>query len=171
MALLHFGIFHSNSTSGFRRRLGQVNLHAVAGGLDVADVHLAREGGRPEPCDGPATGVERQVIAGSLVEPARRHDPGVLVVEVALLRSRDRRLVPRVALIDGIAERIGLDEGLAAIPVVVEGTAEQNADVQVDVNEIGGHQLAVHDHARGDEHRDCPSRSCSCRCNRRPRDR
>ena len=131
-----------------RRRLRQVDLHAVAGGLDVADVHQARERRRPEPRERPAAGVERQVIAGPLVEPARRHDPGVLAVEVALLRPRDRRLVPRVALVDGIAERVGLDERLAAFPVVVERAAEQDADAQVDVDQVGGDQLAVDDDAR-----------------------
>ena len=40
------------------------------------------------------------------VEPARRHDPAVLVVEVALLRLRDRVLVPGVTPVDRVAERV-----------------------------------------------------------------
>ena len=63
MALLHFGIFHSNSTSGFGRRFRQDDLHAVSGGLDIADIHQARQRGGPEPCNRPAAGVQRQMIA------------------------------------------------------------------------------------------------------------
>ncbi len=98
------------------RRLGQVDLDAVAGRLDVADVHQPRQRRGPEPGDRAAAGVERQVVAGPLVEPARRHDPGVLAVEVALLRPRRRRLVPRMPPVDRVAERVGLDEHLARPP-------------------------------------------------------
>ena len=58
--------------------------------------------------------------------------------------------------IDRIAERIAADEGLAVVPVVVIGAAEQDADLQVDVDEVGGDQLAVDDDARRDEHGAAP---------------
>ena len=35
-------------------------------------------------------------------------------------------LVPRVASVDGIAQRVVLDEDLLAVPIVVVGTAEQD---------------------------------------------
>ena len=41
-----------------------------------------------------------------------------------------------------------LDERLAVLPVVVVGAAQQDADVQIDVHQVGGDQFAVHDHAR-----------------------
>ncbi len=90
------------------------------------------------------------------VEPPRRHDPAVLVVEVALLRLRDRVLVPRVPSVDRVAERIGGHEHLVAFPVVVERAAEQDADAEVDVDEAVGDELAVDDHARGHAHRPAP---------------
>ena len=75
MALLHFGIFHSNSTSGSMARLGQIDLDAVAGGLDVADVHQAGQRRRPEARDRAAAGVERQMIAGALVDTSAATSP------------------------------------------------------------------------------------------------
>src|SRR5919206_2479911 len=42
--------------------LGQVDLDAVAGGLDVADVDSTRERRGPEPGYRPAAGIERQVV-------------------------------------------------------------------------------------------------------------
>ena len=113
----------------------------MPGGLDVADVDDAGERGCPETRDRAAAGVERQMIAGALVEPARRHDPGVFLFEVALLRPGEGALIPRMALIDRIAQRILLDERLGVLPVVVVGTAQQDADVEVDVNQVGGDQL------------------------------
>ena len=68
MALLHLGIFHSNSTSGSEVGLGQVDLDAVAGRLDVADVDQAGQRGGPEAGDRTAAGVERQMVAGPLVD-------------------------------------------------------------------------------------------------------
>ncbi len=50
---------------GQRRRLGQVDLDALAGRLDVADVDQAGQRRRPEPGDRAAAGVERQVVAWS----------------------------------------------------------------------------------------------------------
>ena len=68
---------------------GKIDFDAVAGGLDVADVHDARQCRGPEAGDRSATGVERQMVSGALVEPARRHHPCVLAGEIALLRSRN----------------------------------------------------------------------------------
>src|SRR4051812_29809433 len=100
----------------------------------MSDIDEASQGGHPEASQRPAAGVKRQQFARLLVMPARRHHPGVLAVEVALLRLGKRRLVPRMPLIDRIAERIGLDEGLAALPVLVKGAAEQDANAEVDVD-------------------------------------
>ena len=51
---------------------------------------------------------------GSLVEPPRRHDPGVLPAEIAFLRPRKSSLIPRMMLVNWIAQRILLDECLAS---------------------------------------------------------
>ena len=73
------------------------------------------------------------MVAGTLIEPTGRHDPGVVALEVALLRTWQCGLVPGMTLVDRIAERIAGDEGLRALPVVVVGAAEEDADVQIDV--------------------------------------
>ena len=69
---------------------------------------------------------------------------------------RVRVLVPRVPGVDRVAERVALDELLLPLPVVVVGAAEQDPDAQVDVHQVRGHELAVHDHARGHEHPAAP---------------
>src|ERR1043165_8526878 len=51
------------------RRLRQINLHAGAGRLDIADIDEAGQRGGPEPSDGTAAGVERQVVLGAGVVP------------------------------------------------------------------------------------------------------
>ncbi len=57
-------------------------------------------------------------------------------------------MIPGMILIDRIAQRIGLDKRSRFFQLVVVGTAEQNADIQVDVDQIGGDQLAIDDHTR-----------------------
>jgi hypothetical protein len=42
------------------------------------------------------------------------------------------------------------------LPVVVIRAAQQDADVEVDVDQVGGDQLAVDDDAGRDEHRLAP---------------
>src|SRR6516164_5657752 len=54
-------------------RAGQVDQHAVAGGLDIAEVDKPAERRRPEPGNRAAAGVRGQVVGA--VEPARGHDP------------------------------------------------------------------------------------------------
>ena len=61
---------------------------------------------------------------------------------------RVRVLVPRVAAVDRVAERVLGDEHLLVLPVVVERAAEQDADAEVDVDEVVGDELAVDDDAR-----------------------
>ena len=78
--------------------LRQVDLDAVARGLDVSDVDKSGQRRRPQPGQRSAAGVERQMVFA--VEPAWRHHPGVLVVHVALLRMRVRVLVPRVPSVE-----------------------------------------------------------------------
>ena len=92
------------------------------------------------------------------VEPARRHRPAVLVVEVAPSRLGDRVLVPRVPAVDRVAQRVVGHEHLAVRlgPVLVVGVPEQDADPEVDLDQVVGDQLAVDDHARGDEHLPAP---------------
>ena len=60
--------------------------------------------------------------------------PRCICPQIAFLRSRQRGLVPRMPLVHGIAERIGLDECLAVLPVVIKGTAKKNANAEVDVH-------------------------------------
>ena len=97
----------------FRKRygFGQVDLDALPCRLDVADVHNARQRRRPEARDRAAAGVQRQIVFRPLVVPAGRHNPSVLLLEVALLRLGEGALVPRVALIDGVSQGVLLDEG------------------------------------------------------------
>ncbi len=96
------------------------------------------------------------MLAGLRVVPARAHHPAVVAVEVALLRHRNGGLVPRVAHVDGVAERVVGDEGLLVDPVLVEGAAEHDPQAEVDVDQVVGDQLAVHDDAGGDVHRLAP---------------
>ena len=103
-----------------------------------------------------AAGVKGEMIAAARIEPTRRHYPSVVAVEVALLRSRNRRLIPRMPLIDRIAERIVLDEYFAAVPIVVERRAEQDANAEIDVHQVVRDGLAVHDNAGRDVHRLAP---------------
>ena len=140
--------FERHRTLG--RGLRQVDLHAVPGGLDVADVDQPGQRRRPQPGERSAAGVEREVVLA--VVPARRHDPAVLVVEVALLRPRVGVLVPRVTPVDRVAERVVAHEHLLVGPVVVVRAAEQDPDAEVDVDEAVGDELAVDDNAWGDEH-------------------
>src|SRR3984957_14085792 len=63
---------------GFRK----IHLYAGAGGLDVSDVNQTGQRGSPKASDRSASRVHRQMIARPLVQPARRHHPGVLATEV-----------------------------------------------------------------------------------------
>jgi hypothetical protein len=129
-----------------------MSSYAVAGGLNVAKVHNACQRRRPEARNGAAARVERKMITGPLVKPTRRHHPGVFFLEIALLRLGEGTLVPRMALIHGISQWIFLHKRLRILPIVVVGAAEQNANVQVDVDQVGGHKLPVHHDTRSDEH-------------------
>ena len=109
--------------------------------------------------------------AVALVVHARRGDPRVLVGEVARLRLGQRHLVPRVALVDGVAQRVLRDERLLVGPVVEVRRAEQDADRQVDLDQVGRDQLALEDQARASRTGAGPTRSCSCSRSRRSRGR
>src|SRR4051794_27473554 len=88
------------------------------------------------------------MVTGPLVEPAWADHPAVVTaVEVASLRTGERRLIPRMALVDRITERIVGDECLLLGPVVVVGAAEQDPHAEVDVDQVGGDELVVHDDA------------------------
>src|ERR1700752_93488 len=83
----------------------QIDLHAVARSFYVTDIDLAGKCGGPETSDWPTTGVECKVFLIArfiLVVPPRRHNPRVIVVEVSLLRTRYRRLVPGMTSIDRV---------------------------------------------------------------------
>src|SRR5580704_863852 len=82
--------------------LRQIHLDARSGGLDVADIDQAGQSGGPEARDRATASVECEMVAGPLVEPTRRHDPGVLATEIAFLRTRYRRLVPGMMLVDRV---------------------------------------------------------------------
>ena len=98
----------------FEDRFGRVararerDLHALAGRLHVADVHQTRQRRDPEPRQRAASGVECEEVLS--IEPSWRHHPGVLLVEVTLLRARQRVLVPRMPAVDRIAQRVVRDE-------------------------------------------------------------
>ena len=69
---------------------------------------------------------------------------------------RDSGLIPGMFFVDGIAERIVSDKGLRVLPILVIRRPKQNADPQVDVYEIGGDKLTIHDDSGGDIHRFAP---------------
>src|SRR5277367_4853069 len=96
------------------------------------------------------------MVAGSFIEPARGHDPGVFSTEVALLRPRDGGLIPGMVLIHGIAQRILLHKLLGILPAVVIRAAEQDAYIKVDVHQIAGYELVVYHDAGRDVHRAAP---------------
>src|SRR6202046_360588 len=116
---------------GKRHGLRQIYFYALAGGLDVADINDPGERRGPETRNWPASSVERKMIPGALIEPARRHHPCVFAAKIALLWSRYRRLIPWMILIDRIPQRVGSDEGLGILPFVVIRTAQKNANVQI----------------------------------------
>src|SRR4029077_799082 len=91
---------------GLQRRLRQIYLHALASRLDVSDVDEPRQRGRPEARERAAARVEREVIARPAIEVAGRHDPGVFPGQVPFLRTREGRLVPGVARVDRVPERV-----------------------------------------------------------------
>ena len=172
MVLLHLRDLPFELDLGQRRRLRQVDLHAVPGRLDVADVHQSGERRGPE-----AARAGRRRYRARRWSPVRlsnqrgRHHPGVLAVEVALLRPGDRRLVPRMPLIDRIAERIVLDEDSRRPPSRRKTSCpSRDAHAEVDVDEIGRDELAIDDDAGRDVHLAAPVGSCSGRCNRKHRD-
>ena len=134
--------------------LRQVDLHAVARGLDVIGLDQSRQRRGPQPRERAAPGVKRQIVGA--VEPTRRHDPAVLVCQVTPLRLGVGVLVPRMPPVDRVAEGIVRDEHLLVGPVLVVGGTEFDADTQVDCDQVGGHQLPVHDDARCDEHPPAP---------------
>src|SRR5262249_31063156 len=136
--------------------LRPIVLYAVPRGRDVSDVYQPGQRRGPETSDGSAAGVQSKMVAAARIEPTRRHDPGVIALEVALLRPGNRRLVPRMALIDRVAERIFRDEHFAAGPVVVVRGTEQDADAEIDVHEVVCDGLSVYDDARRDVHRFAP---------------
>src|SRR6476646_2005034 len=102
-------------------RARQHHLQRVPGGLDVAEVDDAGLGGTPLAGERAAAGVAADVRIGALVIDARRHHPRVLVGEVALLRPRQRHLVPGVVLVDRVAQRILVDECGLVLPAVEVG--------------------------------------------------
>ena len=87
-----------------------------------------------------------------------RHDPAVLAVEVALLRLRDRVLVPRMVLGHRVAQRVVRDERLLVLPLLVVGAAQQDPDAEIDLHEVVRDELAVDDDAGRDVHRPAPRR-------------
>ena len=128
---------------GHEAGLGQRHQQRAAGRLEHRQVDEAGLGRHPLARERAAAGVAGDVAVGALVVDARRDDPRVLVVEVARLRLGQRHLVPRVALVDRVAERVVGDEGLLGAPVVEVRRAEQDPDRQVDLHQVGGDQLAA----------------------------
>ena len=61
-------------------------------------------------------------------------------------------------LIDRITQRVGLDERLRFLPVVVVGAAEQDSETQVDLHQVRGDQFTIDDDSGRDEHGPAPLR-------------
>ncbi len=118
-----------------QRTLRQQHLEAVARGLDVGVLRQQPGQGRvPHP--GRGFGVHRRPV------PPRRGGPGVLLPPVRGLRPRPGLLVPRVIRAQGGPEGIRLEP--VAVPALVEGVLDELLHPEVDVLELGGHQLPVH---------------------------
>src|SRR5271166_6883530 len=96
------------------------------------------------------------MIIGALIIPSWRHDPGILISKVAFLRFGNRRLVPWMVFIHWVPERVMGDKGFLVLPVFVIRRTKQNPQPEVDIDQIGGDQLTVHDYPRGDVHRLAP---------------
>src|SRR6266550_206194 len=75
---------------------------------------------------------------------------------VAHSRAWDRVLVPGMAAVDRVAQGVAGDEHLLVLPVLVERAAEEDADAQVDVDQVVGDELAVDDDTGADEHLAAP---------------
>jgi hypothetical protein len=75
----------------------------------------------------------------------------------------DGVLVPGVAGVHRVAERVVGDELLLPLPVLVVRAAEQDPDAEVDLGQVVGDQLAVDDDAGGDEHLPSPVRHVGVR--------
>ena len=54
------------------------------------------------------------------------------------LRPWQGRLIPGVTLINRVAERVGRNKGLLILPVLVIRRSEQDADPEVDIDQIRG---------------------------------
>src|SRR5271165_3421437 len=141
---------------GLHRRLRQHNFYAVARRFYITDVYKVSQCSRPEPRDRTAACIQGQMIICALIIPSWRHDPGVLISKVAFLRFGNRRLVPRMVFIHWVPERIMGDKGFLVLPVFVVRRTKQNPQPEVDIDQVGGDQLAVHYYARGDVHRLAP---------------
>ena len=128
----------------------QDHLDARPRRLRVAEVDQPGFRRHPLPGEGAAAGVGGDVGVGLVVVDPRRGDPAVFVAPVALLRFRQCRLVPRVALVDRVPQRVLGHVGLLIGPVVEVGGAEQDADHQVDLDQVGRAELAVDHDAGGD---------------------
>src|SRR5262245_18140913 len=97
------------------------------------------------------------MLARLSVVPARRHHPGVFAGKVALLWYWNRGLVQGVTLVDGISQRILCDKHVAAVlPVIVIGTAEQDANTEVDVDQTTRDDLTIDNDAGSDIHGTSP---------------
>ena len=92
------------------------------------------------------------------VVPSRRHDPAVFGVEIALLRSGNGMLIPGMAPVDRVAERVLCDEYLLVFPIVVIGAPEEDSDPQMDLHEIGGDEFPIDDDSGSNKHLASPSR-------------
>src|SRR5215831_5587822 len=97
------------------------------------------------------------MLTALFVVPARRHHPGVFAREVALLWFWNRGLVPGVTLVDRISQRIPGDKHIAAVlPVIVIGTAKQDANTEVDVDQTARDDLTIDNDAGSDIHGTSP---------------
>ncbi len=135
---------------GLRGGPRQDHLDALARGLRVAEVHQAGLCRHPRARERAAAGVAGDVGVVALVVDSRRGDPAVLVLPIALLRLRQGHLVPWMALVDRVPQRVLRDERLLVRPVVEIRAAQEDPDHQVDLDQVGRDQLALQHDAGGD---------------------
>ena len=114
---------------------------AVAGGADVRVVlQVASE------CGGPHTAIDAGLHRHPI--PTGSGVPGVLLFEVLALGARDRDLVHHVIRAERVTQRIGIEALWTVLrPVVVVAVLDELFDAHVDLGEVGGDELAVHDDA------------------------
>src|ERR1700689_4722519 len=94
--------------------------------------------------------------AGTLIKPTRRHNPGILIRKVTLLRSRNCCLIPGMSLVDDIAKWVMTNELVSGFPVIVKRAPQEYPDAKVDIDQVVRDKFAIYNYARRDIHLTTP---------------